>query len=205
MAMTEPEQRQYIRDNYLTTPVKRLATTVGRSYTFVIGQMKREGLVVPRDVIEQRKRDSYFRKGHSTWNKGMLQVDYLSEEAIATTRKTQFRPGHEPHNIGEDGNLSFRIGRKGYGYWYIRTEKGNWEVLHRLIWEAVHGPIPRGYNIQFKDNDPHNVNTDNLYMVNRRQQAAVNKAGGNELPFQLRRAIELTLKLKHTIDEKQTH
>lgn len=203
--MTEPEQRQHIRDNYLTTPVKRLATEVGRSHTFVVAQMKRENLIVPREVIEQRKRDSYFRKGHSTWNKGMLQVDYLSEEAIEAIRRTQFKPGQAPHNTREDGDLSFRVGRKGYGYWYIRTEKGNWEVLHRLIWEAVHGPIPHGCNIQFKDNDTNNVNTENLYMVNRRQQAAVNKSGGNELPFPLRRAIELTLKLKHTIDEKQTH
>lgn len=38
-------------------------------------------------------------------------------------------------------------------------------VVHRLVWEAFNGPIPAGYEVDHKDNDPENNRLDNLQLL----------------------------------------
>lgn len=37
--------------------------------------------------------------------------------------------------------------------------------IHRLVWEAFNGPIPAGYQIDHKDNNPENNSLDNLQCI----------------------------------------
>lgn len=200
--MTQQEQEQYIRENYLSTPIKRLAKLIGRSSCFVYGFMKRNNLVVPEQIIEQRKKDSHYKKGAHPFNKGMKQTDFMTEESIKRTAATRFKTGHEPHNTKYDFYLSVRYS-KGTSYWWIRVRKAKFVLLHRWMWQKAYGPIPKGYNVQFKDGNTHNVTLDNLYLTDRKNQAVVNKMGGKSIPYEFRKTIKLINELKSKINEKQ--
>lgn len=64
-------------------------------------------------------------------------------------------------------------------YAYIRVAKAKWELYHRYLWEQEYGPIPDDHIVRFKDNDPTNLDLDNLELVSRTQhgQEAMTKNG----------------------------
>ena len=76
------EDKQKIRDEYLVKPVKRLADEIGCSGTKINGFLNRNDLVIPRYLIEQRKKDSQRKKGDTPFNKGRKQSEYMSLESI---------------------------------------------------------------------------------------------------------------------------
>ena len=59
---------QFIRDNYLTMPAKRIAKEINRSGCYVFNRLKNLGLVVPVEIIEQRKAESRFKQGTPSKN-----------------------------------------------------------------------------------------------------------------------------------------
>lgn len=192
----------FIKKFYLKLPIKSMARIIGRSQCYVRGVMERKYLTVPKELIELRRAQSRFHRGSTPPNKGIPQKEFFSEESLANIKSTQFKKGSTPANTLFDGAISIR---KGHGHWYswIRQSKGNWGLLHRVIWREAHGPIRKGYNVQFKDGDSLNCALDNLYMVHRVSQVRVNKLGGNKLPYELKQAIILTNKLRLKVHEKQ--
>jgi len=189
----QQHERDFVTDNYLTMPRNAMARHLGRSACFIVGEMNRQGLVVP-DEVKQRFIDN-SRFGLEPWNKGKKQTDYMTPEAIERTKATRFQKGQKPHNTKEDMYVSLRIDSK-YAYFWIRIACANWMPLHRYIWEQMYGSIPKGNNIQFKDGDTRNTDIDNLYMVNRKQQAIHNKLGGKKVSYELRETLLIITKLK---------
>lgn len=204
--MTQKEQEEYIRENYLEIPIKALAIDVGRSQTFVRGFMNRNGLKIPKALAMKRKKANQFRKGNVSHNKGRKQEEFMSTESIERTKATRFKKGNLPHNTKEDGCVSLR-NSKGRPYWWVRVGLNKWNLLHREVWKSVYGSIPKGHNVQFKDGDTTNVSIDNLYLVDRKTQIRINQNGGNALPLELQKTIELTYKImaKTKTYEKQDH
>ena len=49
------------------------------------------------------------------------------------------------------------------------------EVLHREVWKAHHGPIPKGCIIHHRDGNPLNNDIDNLECVTRKQHGERHK------------------------------
>jgi hypothetical protein len=136
----------YIVEHYLTIPVKRIAADLGRSGTGIQVALKRLGLVIPIEIIEQRKADSRIKAGNISFNKGKKQVDYMTPEAIAKTAVTRFNKGNLPHNTKEaDGVISIRRKQGDPPYKYIRVSLGKWVLLQRYNWELKHGKIPKGH------------------------------------------------------------
>lgn len=203
--MNIEQQKEYIRKHYLSIPIKRIARHIGRSQTFVRSEMKRQGLVVPPALAAARKRRSQFEKGQPAFNKGKKQHEFMSPEAIERTKKTRFKPGNEPHNTKYDYAISSRIDSNGNRYYWIRIEKAHWVLLHRYLWELAYGSVPEGHLVQFKDGNSQNVHLDNLYLTTRDKQAVVNKLGGHDIPYELRKTINLIYQLKSEINEKQDH
>lgn len=205
--MTHAEQVQYITDHALTMPVKRIARHIGRTQTFVRSEIRRQGIVIPQHIIEQRRRDSWYKPGTPPANKGVPREEWMSPEMIEKVKKTQFCKGHIPANTLHDYAVSRRRDTSGRDYYYIRLGLGRWELLHRYVWSLYHGEIPEGYNVQFYDGDSLNVDIDNLYIITRSQQSQINIAGGNKLPHEARETILLINKLKRKIKhyEKQNN
>lgn len=201
--MTLQEQKKYIADNYLKIPIKRIAINIGRSHCFVVGEMKRQNLVVPKWLAEKRKKEYCFQKGHKPFNKGLRQCEFMNPESIERTKKTRYKKGNEPHNTKFDYCISKRHDTSGIEYFYIRIQKAEWIPLQRYVWEQHNGKIPNGYNVQFKDNDQSNCDIENLYLVSRKEQAIHNKNGGSKLPYELKKTITNLNKLKSVINAKQ--
>lgn len=67
---------------------------------------------------------------------------------------TRFRPGraaHESHNYRPIGSTGIRD-----GYLVVKVTDNaelypakRWQAVHRLVWEAAHGPIPEGHVVCF--------------------------------------------------------
>ncbi len=161
-----PELDVIIKENYLTIPIKALAAKIGRSYTGVMFALKRMGLTIPSEIVEERKQLGRIKNGSVPSNKGKKQVDYMSPEAIERCAKTRFLKGNIPHNTYEkDGIITTRIDKNGIPYLYIRVSVGNWKPYHRYIWEQVNGKIPSGHCLCFKDGNTYNTNLENLELV----------------------------------------
>ena len=133
-------EKQFIRENYLKKPIKRIASELGRSAYGVFNFMKSEELKVPHEIVEQRKKNSQFSKGNVSHNKGLKQTDYMSAKAIEKTKETRFKKGNKPHNTNYNGHE--RISKDGYIE--IRVSEGNYQLKHRVEWEKLNGPIPEG-------------------------------------------------------------
>lgn len=83
-----------------------------------------------------------------------------------------FEKGHTPHNKGCKGSI--RKDTDGYLYKKV-AEPNKWRLLHVLNWEAVHGPVPPGHAVIFKDQNRENCDVSNLLLVSRGELAVMNK------------------------------
>jgi hypothetical protein len=110
-----------------------------------------------------------FEKGLTPWNKGTHYV------AGGRSAETRFRKGMMPHTwkpvgslrINSEGYLDIKVDNKGKG-------PRAWAAVHRLNWIGVHGPIPKGYLLRFRDGNPRNPLVENLELVDRATHLARN-------------------------------
>ena len=86
-----------------------------------------------------------FPRGNAAWNKGKRFI------AGGRSLETQFKAGHVPHTHRPVG--SYRVNPEGYLQQKISDEPGSphlrWRSVHRLVWEAEHGPTPEGHVVVF--------------------------------------------------------
>ena len=62
------------------------------------------------------------------------------------------------------------------GYVEVKAaDSRRWKLLHRLVWEKEHGPVPSGHVVIFGDGNKSNVCLENLLLVSRAQLAMLNK------------------------------
>jgi hypothetical protein len=194
------EQDIYIKKNYLKVPVKRMAKNLGRSGTLIRTRMRQLRLEVPKELAQKRKMTNQFPKGQVPYNKGKKQVDFMSKEAIAKTKKTRFKQGRSPHNELYNGAIRNRKDIKtGITYRYIRISKGEWQLLHRYVYEKKFGPIPEGCLIIFKDGDQNNCNLENLRCITFSENGERVASKIHARPPELKKAIRLKNKLIKTI------
>lgn len=127
-----------------------------------------------------------FKKGHVPWNAGLKGVNGSS----STTFK-KGNPGPNTRPVGSE-----RITKDGY--WIVKVaEPRQWDTKHRLVWESVHGPIPKGSLVLFLSDDKLNVNIENLQMVTRGELAVLNRyeGYGKQTP-EVRRALINVVRLE---------
>ncbi|MDR7237146.1 HNH endonuclease signature motif containing protein [Neobacillus drentensis] len=90
--------------------------------------------------------------------------------------RTSFKKGQKPFNFKPIG--SERIDQDGYilikisdvGPWHKR-----WRHKHRVLWEEVIGPVPRGHCLIFLDTNRQNLNLGNLQLITQKQLQLLNK------------------------------
>lgn len=90
-----------------------------------------------------------FQPGMTPWNKGKR------FDSGGNSHATRFKPGRPPstaRNYKPIGSL--RISKDGYLERKLNdthpTPARRWEAVHRLVWQAAHGPIPPGWIVVFK-------------------------------------------------------
>ncbi|TYS60499.1 HNH endonuclease [Sutcliffiella horikoshii] len=90
--------------------------------------------------------------------------------------ETSFVKGQKAHNYKPVGYE--RMDAEGYilikvqdeGPWHKR-----WRHKHKVVWEKVHGPIPKGKCLLFLDGDKTNITVDNLLLITKSQLARMNQ------------------------------
>jgi len=108
-----------------------------------------------------------FQKGQVPPNKGIMGVVY--QGCVAT----QFKPGQRSANYKPVG--STRICSKD-GYVLIKMAEGlfQWKHLHRVVWERMNGPIPKGLLVSFIDGNKLNWKITNLMLITKKENVLRN-------------------------------
>ena len=137
-------------------------------------------------------RASRFTRGHVPANKGKR----MPAATYAKVARTMFKPGHPNANHRPVGSERVNVD----GYIEIKVaEPGKWRCKHRVIWEEANGPVPRGYNVQFKDRDKQNCALDNLYIISRAEQMKTQNSLLARCPKELIDVIRLKGAVKRQI------
>ena len=74
-------------------------------------------------------------------------------------REYQFKA---PAAVGERRIFHPKHGKKSL---QIKRADGHWRPAGPIVWQQVHGPIPTGHKVYFKDGDPSNCEPENLGLI----------------------------------------
>lgn len=196
-----PKSIAYLKSNYLTTNVNQMAIALNRSETYVKGAMRRLGLIQPRELIERFARESRIQPGAIPPNKGKKWSEFMSEEAMQNSRKTQFKKGQLPHNTKTDFEISVRADKRGVNYKFIRVGLGKWIPLLRYNWEAANGPILKGFNLIHKDGDTMNCEASNGLLLSNADLMKKNTL--HNYPKEIAHSIQLLGALTRQINKRK--
>tara|TARA_R110000868_G_scaffold131255_2_gene341197 strand:+ start:39 stop:461 length:423 start_codon:yes stop_codon:yes gene_type:complete len=95
-------------------------------------------------------------------------------------RGYELRPVRGPARDGVAyGGKSYSLGSTGY----MRCTTGARELLHRLIWADINGPIPDGYDIHHRDHNKLNNDPANLQLLSKSDHAALHAALEEVVPL----------------------
>lgn len=108
---------------------------------------------IQRGRTDQRFTSTQFKPGQQSWSKGLRGVVGVQEGCRATQFKKGGMTGAAQHNYKPIG--SERINADGYLDRKVTDDASiaparRWVGVHRLVWEAVHGPVPAGHVVVFK-------------------------------------------------------
>lgn len=74
--------------------------------------------------------------------------------------------------IGKRGMIEVRLASSPY-----KKSHSKWRGKHLLIWESLHGPIPEGHVVIFRDGDNRNFDPSNLILLQHRVWACLTNRG----------------------------
>lgn len=126
---------------------------------------------------------SRFKPGLTPWNKGRDSHE-TGTGHHPNSRRTQFRkgrPASEARNYVPIGSL--RVCADGYLERKMTDDPNifparRWVAVHRLVWEAAHGPIPAGHIVRFKPGQKtavlEEITADRLECITRAENARIN-------------------------------
>ena len=156
-----------------------------------------------RNLVSETFLEKSFEKGHTPFNKGVPQKEWLSKEAQEKCSKTyiQYQDSsmsplakiegrYLPHNTNEKGTIIKRKhihtkgrfkGKVDYEYYINIDWKGNRKpnnLYRRYLWEVYHQQdIPEGMIVYCPDNNPENWTKENLKLISRADLARKNRWG----------------------------
>lgn len=191
------EYRAKIQELYPYTRNIDIATKLGISQCLVASIAFKMKLRKSPEFRAHWSSFGYFEKGHIPVNKGLKQSEYMTPDKIERTLASRFKSGNLPHN-------TVRVGTEvkvKSGYIKVKIGEPNiWRFKHRIIWETENGPIPTGYNVQFKDGNRINCEISNLYLISK--DAQVNQNSIHRYPDDIKSAIRTTAILKRVINKR---
>ncbi len=211
----QPEELALLRQLYPHVLTADLARQLGRCQGSVYQKAANLGLVKTpafvADTARQRStqpghpsHQTRFQPGLQPWNKGK------AHPARGNSAQTQFRPGQLN---GRALQLvvpvgSYRINSDGYLDQKTNDQPGlqtlRWKAVHRLVWEAEHGPVPAGHAVVFKPGrkttEVERITVDALELVTRRELMARNTV--QNLPKPLARLAQLRGALNRQINRR---
>ncbi len=197
------EEDDFLRQNYLTIPTKRMSKMLNRNESSARQRMAVLKLKVPAEIVEKFKKDSQIMPGNIPVNKGQKMPAHIYEKVKAT----MFKKGSLPHNTKKDGLIVTRkeVMRSGEVrmYQWVRISKANWKMVHVVKWEKKYGKVPKGHIVVFKDKNTMNLSIKNLELITLQENMRRNTI--HNLPPELKKSIRVITSLNRKIKkyEKQ--
>lgn len=198
-------KEQLIRVLYPTVPSRALCDYLGmtmsqlynRVYSMGVKKNLRIKYLQNRALRINSGMNYRFKPGQQAFNKGKQ----MNSELYAKVAPTMFKTGHKPHNTKEAHAISIRYDKSGRPYSYTKVKDSLWVLTHRLVWESIYGPIPKGYVVRFKDGNNLNIHIENLECIPMRENAIRNSI--QRFPGELQTVIRLKSKLNKQLKQKQ--
>ena len=101
---------------------------------------------------------------------------------LISNRTGCFQKGHETHNAKakgtehwENGYLWVKVDDKKCENRDKKTVRANWKPKHIIVWEEAYGSVPKNAQIVFLDGDKTNFDLNNLYCVDTKVMAVMNR------------------------------
>ena len=209
-------EEEIVRQLYATATNEEIGKLVDATAIQVFRKAKQMGLKKPREWWQNigartlkgdASKATQFHKGLVPWNKGIKGSTGNHPNSV----KTQFKKGAmscaAQHNYRPIG--STRISKDGYLERKMNdthpVPARRWVGIHRLVWEAEHGPIPDGHIVVFKPGmrtiDPDLITIDRLELISKAENMRRNTL--HRFPKELARAIQLRGALNRKINEAQ--
>jgi hypothetical protein len=173
----------YLQERYPVTTTEAIAVSLGRnersvySQAFIIGVkksaefMKSENSGRISKLLAKGKVHRY-EKGRVPENKGKKWSEYMTPAQIERSKTTTFKKGSVPPNHKPVGYE--RISKDGYVEVKVKEGLRSFRLKHRVVYELHFGPIPKGYNVEFKDRDKTNCDPSNLVLRSRKENMQLN-------------------------------
>jgi hypothetical protein len=197
---------------YSDTPTADVARRLKRTVAAIYGRADKLGLekspayLASPAACRLRRGDQVgarfrFQKGHVPANKGL--------------RRPGFGPGRMKETQFRNGQLNGVAARRfkpigstrtidGYLYRKLTAIPGpwtrNWKLVHVLLWESLHGPVPAGHAVAFKNGDRTDIRPENLELIHRRVLMARNTV--HNLPKPLAQTVQLLGALRRQINRR---
>lgn len=166
------EECQFLKDNVKGITLKELTNRYNKKFNM---NLTESAIANRKNKLKLRSGISggQFEKGHIPANKG--KKGYMSQEQYEKCKATMFKKGNVPPNRRKIG--SERIDKDGYVLVKIRDGhlNKNWVLKHRLIYEQIHGKIPKNHKVVFADGNKRNFDPDNLLLVSYAEELIMNQ------------------------------
>lgn len=188
-------QDNFIKQNYLSIPLKTMATKINRSHCGVALRIKNLGLAIPKELAEKRKAESQFKKGSRAHNKGKKQTDFMSASAIEKTKKTRFKKGNIPHNYTNGEHLTKE------GYVMASLGSGKKRLKHVIEWEKINGKLPKAHCLKCLSKEKTNCNADNWQLISKSELMLQNSR--HNYPTEIIPSMVLRSKINNKLKQLQ--
>ncbi len=208
-----------IRLNFPHFPTFLVAHVIGRTASSVTQRAARLGLKKAPDFYSKplaalwdaREHPNTiagrFKPGQVPPNKGTRRPGWAPGRMASTQFKKGSMNGAAQHNYVPVGSLRID-GKDGYLERKITDDHPvparRWVAVHRLVWEAAHGPIPAGHVVGFKAGMKTNVEAeitlDRLEMISRRELMLRNTI--HNYPEEIVRAVQMRGALNRVINQR---
>lgn len=209
-------EEEIVRQLYHTATNEEIGNLVDATAIQVFRKASQMGLKKPREwyqtvgaktIKTEASKATRFQKGMVPWNKGVKGSTGNHPNSVRTQFKKGAMSGAAQHNYRPIG--STRISKDGYLERKINdthpVPARRWVGVHRLVWEAVHGPIPEGHIVVFKSGmktiDPDLITIDRLELISKAENMRRNTL--HRFPKELARAIQMRGALNRKINEAQ--
>lgn len=150
-------------------------------------------------------RQFQFPKGHVPANKGVKGISYPGMQA------TQFKKGERSGAANNNWKPVGSYSVNGDGYLVKKVQEGGyvhdvWRPVHRMVWEAAHGPVPAGHVVRFKDGmkttDPEKITVDVLVCITLAENGRRN-VWHRDMPPELRKLVGTRIALSRMVNKRQ--
>jgi hypothetical protein len=185
-----PGQLKYLRINYRRLLQGELTEAFNKHFGTHYTEAQVKGCL-SRERIHCG-RPGYFQKGLIPWNYGTKGMGIMPGRNVTSFKKGNIPPNRKP--LGTE-----RIDPKdGCIYVKVRQRDPNtgfptrYLLKHRWIWETIHGPIPPGMAVAFKDGNQLNCKYKNLMLISRAELLVLNQHRYKTMPKKLK-PVTLTL------------